>query len=331
MAAIQGPGAAKFKFQKGRGSDASSPVVLHGGAPPPARKFAARRRGHFRRRGVAATGSSKQKAIRLDCPVLTAKMRAVNFRKWIAATVILSAGGSLWAVEPFKSATVTRLENQVSIGAVHGGQVQHQKPASLNDVVRSEDYLKTETSSRAELQFPDKSIVRVGQNAVFSFDASSRTLSLQKGAMLFYVPPGNGGYIKTPALTAAITGTIAKVLANPDRIAVVSGSLTTDLDPPCNVIYAGEVLWIENGKPRKDTFPPSEATAGILYGWGPFPELPETHSIYDPPNEIPAQIKWDEILNAVLNPNTAGKKKSVGKSKDEDSNDESSSEPEPMS
>jgi hypothetical protein len=73
--------------------------------------------------------------------------------------------------------------------------------------VTESDFLLSKTDSRAELKYPDGSIVRVGQNTVFSFDAKSRTLTLEKGRFIFYIPENAGGcMIKTPSYTAAITG-----------------------------------------------------------------------------------------------------------------------------
>jgi hypothetical protein len=114
-------------------------------------------------------------------------------------------------------------------------------------------------------------MVRVGQDSVFSFDASSRTLSLEKGSMLFYVPPGSGGgQIKTPSLTAAITGTVAKVSKN--LIAVMSGEVRT----PWGMVHAGQAIDALNGNIRIFQFDPSQAMAGHLVGFGgPLPELPQ--------------------------------------------------------
>jgi hypothetical protein len=188
-----------------------------------------------------------------------------------------------WAygVIPFTSATVTRIENKVLLGSHAGGG---ERPAALHDVVEAQTYLYTGNESRAELEFADHSIVRVGQNTVFSFDASSRTLSLEKGAMLFYVPPGSGGgNIKTPSLTAAITGTIGKVSAN--MIAVLSGEIVTKW----GAIHAGEALSLLNGNIRIFKFDPTQATAGRLVAWGgPLPELPqaggENNKVYKTPD-----------------------------------------------
>jgi hypothetical protein len=194
------------------------------------------------------------------------------------ALYTLAAPGA-WAVQPFTSATVTRIENQVTLGSHAGG---NERPAVLHDVVEAQTYLFTQDKSRAELEFPDHSIVRVGQDTVFSFDAASRTLSLEKGAMLFYVPPGSGGgNIKTPSLTAAITGTVGKV--SRDLIAVLSGELKTRW----GTVHAGEAIAYLNGNIRIFKFDETQATAGYLFAWGgPLPELPEAgaNAIYGLPD-----------------------------------------------
>jgi len=183
-------------------------------------------------------------------------------------------------VQPFSIATVTRIENQVTLGTHDGG---NERPAVLHDVVQAQTYLFTQDKSRAELEFPDHSIVRIGQNTVFSFDAASRTLSLEKGAMLFYVPPGSGGgTIKTPSITAAITGTVGKV--SRDLIAVLSGELKTKW----GAVHAGEAIAYLNGNFRIFKFDQSQALAGYLIAWGgPLPELPEVGDGNDPANGLP--------------------------------------------
>jgi hypothetical protein len=198
----------------------------------------------------------------------------------IALYSLSIAGAS--GVQPFTSATVMRVENSVSIGSTAAGNGE--RPAALHDVVQAESYLITKDNSRAELEFPDHSIVRVGQDTVFSFDANSRTLSLEKGAMLFYVPPGHGGgQIKTPSLTAAITGTVAKVSKN--MIAVLSGEVKTKW----GLIHAGQALDFMNGNVQIFQFDPSQAMAGHLVAFGgPLPELPqiggESNKVYKEPD-----------------------------------------------
>lgn len=127
---------------------------------------------------------------------------AVLFAVAVLSAVILAAAH---AAIPFDSATVTRVENKVSYGQVKGGHSQT-RPAAAQDTVKADNFVLSETASRAELQYPDGSIVRVGQNTVFSFDADTRTLILKKGRFIGYIPPGGSCTVKTPSFTAAITG-----------------------------------------------------------------------------------------------------------------------------
>lgn len=210
-------------------------------------------------------------------------MRLLNLPRHLAFGVafyaLMMSGAQ--GVMPFSSATVTRVENNVEIGSHAGGA---ERPAALHDVIEAQTYLITQNESRAELEFPDHTVVRVGQDSVFSFDAQSRTLSLEKGAMLFYLPPGSGGgQIKTPSLTAAITGTVAKVSKN--LIAVMSGSVKT----PWGTVHAGEAIDALNGNIRIFQFDASQAMAGHLVGFGgPLPELPqvggENNKVYSQAN-----------------------------------------------
>jgi hypothetical protein len=134
------------------------------------------------------------------------------------------ATAPLRSAEPLASATVTRVENKVNYGKVINDKSE-MRPAAPNDVVKASDFLLSESESRAELKYDDGTIVRIGQNTIFSFEANTRTMNLKKGTFVFYMPHGKGGgTIKTPSFTAAITGTIAKVSTN--IIAVIVGEIT---------------------------------------------------------------------------------------------------------
>ena len=205
-----------------------------------------------------------------------------------ACAMICSFGfGFLHAAVPFDSATVSLLENHVFIGAVKNGQ-RSQHTASLNSVVTAREYVSTETASRAELKFPDSSVVRVGQNTVFSFEARSRTLDLKQGSMLFCVPRNlGGGTIKTPSLTAAITGTLGKV--SPNMIAVLRGQVKVEVFGKWYTVDAGWALEVIGNEIRIFRLKRSDATSGKLYYFGgPLPEIPDfqnwppDHNTFDP-------------------------------------------------
>lgn len=160
-----------------------------------------------------------------------------KFPAVLAATLVsLALGSAALAGPPYSQATVTRTENKVSYGTVTGDQSQT-RPAEARDVVKAKNFLLSETESRAELKYDDGTIVRIGQNTIFTFEANSRTLNLKKGTFVFFIPKGQGGgTIKTPSLTAAITGTVGKVSEN--IIAILEGEIV--LKPSGQVVKAGE-------------------------------------------------------------------------------------------
>jgi hypothetical protein len=213
----------------------------------------------------------------------------------VACAMLCAFGlGVAHAAVPFDSATVSLIENKVYIGTVKNGQ-RSQQSASIDSVVTSKQYVATETASRAELKFPNNSIVRVGQNTVFSFEAKSRTLDLEKGTMLFCVPHGTGGgTIKTPSLTAAITGTIGKVSAN--MIAVLRGQVKVQVFGKWYTVDAGWALEVIGNEVRVYRLKKGDATSGKLYYFGgALPEIPDfqdwpvDHNTFDPTQTHPTK------------------------------------------
>lgn len=202
----------------------------------------------------------------------------------MVAALVLSLTAPLFGA-PFDAATVTRLENKVTVAEIQGNQAAGRRPAEIQDVIRANNVLQTTSNARAELQFKDKSLVRVGPSSVFSFDSKSRTLSLDKGEMLFYLVPGTGkATIKTAAITAAITGTV--VLVKDDELFVYEGSMTiTDASGRKLTLTAGEgtnsVKLDANGNFVSNTdgsFGIHRSPAGLnssLYRWAVLPDNAE--------------------------------------------------------
>ena len=128
---------------------------------------------------------------------------------WRIVAILVAGLVPAHAAPPFDTATVKRVENKAIVAEIKAGQATGAHPATVSEVIRANHFLQTASAARAELEFNDGSLIRVGPNSVFSFEAHSRTLSLEKGDMLFYLPPGRSGVkLKTSALTAAITGTV---------------------------------------------------------------------------------------------------------------------------
>lgn len=238
-------------------------------------------------------------------------LRAVIFRQGatrssthlgtILATAAVSVLGLLTvgkAAVPFTSATITKVENRVSFGQSREGR-STSRLATVNDIVRANNFLLSEADSRAELQYPDGSLVRIGQNTVFSFDADSRTLALEKGSLIFHIPKGTGGgTIKTPSLTAAITGTTGKV--TPRLIAIIEGVVT--LVPSGRLVHGGEyAVRNKDGSITIDFFDHAHARDGRLVDFnGLMPGFEE----YVPQELVQLQmpdLRYLEVLHRTQN------------------------------
>lgn len=108
------------------------------------------------------------------------------------------------AAGTLQSAQVTRLYNKVDLLAPESVPA----PAKIGDSVTGKTAVQTGNQSRAELQFNDQTIARLGANSVFSFDKGTRDLNLNEGVILLEVPKNAGGAtVNTAAVTAAVTGT----------------------------------------------------------------------------------------------------------------------------
>ncbi len=195
----------------------------------------------------------------------------------LAIFSLLSVGAK--AVMPFSEATVTRLQNTVTFG---DSVVKARRSAAAGDVIKAKNYLLTETDSRAELKYPDGSLVRIGQNTVFTFEADTRTLSLEKGSLIFYIPKGQGGgTVRTASITAAITGTIGKVADN--MIAILEGEVR--LVPSGRIVAAGSFAMVNpDGTISIQPFDPEKAIGGKLMDFGGnIANFDEHQLIYQPP------------------------------------------------
>ena len=124
-------------------------------------------------------------------------------RHWLIVFSLLIAHPAGFGAEPFQEAEVTKKFNLVSL--LFG---RDSRPVALGDVVKGDRALKTGGDSRAELQFPDLTITRVGSNALFRFLPGQREIILENGTVLFSSPGGaGGGKVQAGAITAAVTGT----------------------------------------------------------------------------------------------------------------------------
>jgi hypothetical protein len=156
----------------------------------------------------------------------------------------------------------------------------------------------SEVDSRAELKYDDGTIVRIGQNTIFSFEANTRTMNLKKGTFVFYMPKGKGGgTIKTPTFTAAITGTVGKVSNN--IVAILEGEVT--LMPSLRKVPAGFFARF-NADGTVDILPfdlTKEFDGKLMTFNGPLPGLPEQGigSLLDFFSKLGTQDSSDRVNN----------------------------------
>ncbi len=172
----------------------------------------------------------------------------MNPRQSVLVLASLVLAGSLLA-DPFQKAEVTRAVNTVSL-------VDNEKarPASVGDVVLGQTLVRTGVDSRTELKFPDLTILRLGANSLFSFEAGSRSMELDTGTLLFSSPKGEGGgQVQAGAVTAAVTGTqflIARFKNGAVKLVVLEGRvwLSVKNNPKSRRMFvAGQLVTIPPG------------------------------------------------------------------------------------
>ena len=184
---------------------------------------------------------------------------------------------SVLRAEPFEQAEVTKAINVVSL-------LPQDVRAGPGDIVKGDTALQTGGNSRAELQFPDLTITRVGSNALFRFIAGTREMVLDSGTMLFSSPKGaGGGKVQAGAITAAVTGSDF-MISNVGRVKVICLShkvlVYFTANPKVRAeLLPGQMLDIVPGAEKK--MPPvvtinlktllATSMLGEAGGFGPFP------------------------------------------------------------
>ena len=117
---------------------------------------------------------------------------------------LLCACAPAFAV-PLTESTFTEIVKEVNVVAATTKAAQ---PASVSEIVKAPDLVRTGPESRAELTAQDQTITRVGANTVFSFEPTGRDINLEKGNVLFHSPAGKGGgSIRSGGAAAAVLGT----------------------------------------------------------------------------------------------------------------------------
>ncbi|MET0262991.1 MAG: FecR family protein [Rariglobus sp.] len=181
----------------------------------------------------------------------------------IAAPLAQAAGS-------FETAKITFIQKDVAVADLKvletnaGGEVKRRE-ASLNEQITKDNAVVTGQKSRAELEFNDGTITRLGQLSSFAFTQGTRNAQVKQGTALFVVPKGQAGTtIQAGPVTAAITGTtlLVQVINGRVLIYVYEGSVAVD----GKTITSGQVISIENGTSVVNRFDVAKgiATAAVF-------------------------------------------------------------------
>jgi hypothetical protein len=117
--------------------------------------------------------------------------------------------GALWTASvavgaDLSQAVVRQKLNDVTIAPSLTGQAA---PAMRGAVIREDNVVRTGTDSRADLEFADLTVARLGANSIFSFDAKARTMTFKQGAVLFAKPTNSAPVqLRSGAVSGAVIG-----------------------------------------------------------------------------------------------------------------------------
>jgi len=164
------------------------------------------------------------------------------------AGLFVCAGISAQAADSLTESTFTEIIKQANVVAAADKAV---KPAVTNEVFRVPDLVQTGPDSRLEMTAPDKTITRVGENSVFTFEPGGRDIRLEKGSILFHPPAGTGGgTVRYGGTAAAVLGTTIVCAVLPDhsfKMIVIEGDATVTLANGKSVqLGAGQMLIVSS-------------------------------------------------------------------------------------
>ncbi|MDC0291773.1 FecR domain-containing protein [Verrucomicrobiales bacterium] len=124
-----------------------------------------------------------------------------------AATIAVISALSVQAAD-LSSAKLMEVVKDVRILPSGGNPIS----ATVGASISGKTAVTTGRRSRAELEFNDRTLMRIGSSTTFSI-AGGRDVNLEKGALLLQTPDGqgNGVRIRAGGVTAAITGSMGLV------------------------------------------------------------------------------------------------------------------------
>jgi hypothetical protein len=189
----------------------------------------------------------------------------------LALCAALAPATSTRAAEAWTDSHVTQIRRLVNTGTIQIGR-KSERRTQVKDRVAPSEYVLTGTGALAELQFNDRSILRVGQNTVFTYAPGSRNARLDQGSVLYHDLDADAQTeVRTPLLTCAIEGCLFVV----QTFGPIGAFYLFDGDATVNgrKLKPGDCLIVDRGNVRVFRFDRLLALrTGALFVQ--FPELP---------------------------------------------------------
>jgi hypothetical protein len=130
--------------------------------------------------------------------------------RFLLAGLALCASVAAHAAVPLTESTFTEIIKEANVVASATKAVT---PAVTHEVFKVPDLVRTGPDSRLEMTAPDKTITRIGENSVFTFESGQRDIRMEKGSVLFHPPAGvGGGTIKYGGTAAAVFGSFKIII-----------------------------------------------------------------------------------------------------------------------
>lgn len=214
----------------------------------------------------------------------------MNFRQkilinWIAVGFLT---GQAFAVDSKDEARVTQIIRDVKLLPSDAAL----RAAVVNDRVKENTGVRTGEESRSELTFADLTITRLGANTIFSFNKAGRNVQLESGSILLRVPKDSGGgFIRTNAVTVAVTGTTVIFEGSRggrSKLVVLEGGAGVVL-----VKYPGQSQSVRAGQ-MLDV--PAGATALPLPTKADLSQIMKTHSLITDFGALPSRDLIEEAM-----------------------------------
>lgn len=124
-----------------------------------------------------------------------------------------------------------------------------QKPAKTGTLIHPDNIVRTGIQSRAELEFNDHTVTRMGASSVFTFDAKAQKLNLEQGTMLFCKPKQDSTFeISTPSATCAISGTTGFMEVLPGKNGDKSSFFFGLIEGKTKITIGGVTYPLQGGK-----------------------------------------------------------------------------------